>query len=686
MKVEIVNNKLLVEGKHIPFISGEVHYWRMNPIYWDKILDRVKELGLNIIASYIPWEFHEYSEDKFDFNGHTNPQRDLAKFLELVKIKGLYLIIRPGPYIYSEWKNAGVTDKSAKYHRLHPEAIKLSKSYIKEVSNIIQPFLISNGGCIIGCQADNEIDPFITSFEFQLGFDGTGGLFSEYIQEKYESIEELNKSWNSQYHDFKEVKGFLENRIENKYFWKRNKDSIKFIHWYVEKYAKWCIDEFKNNGIDVPFILNGYPWFETHDYKKLQTLVPLVGVDIYPANEYSARDGEHQSFYEILKVITSLTDFPFIMEFEAGIWHGFHYSTGILKSNHYRLSALTALMAGIKGWNWYMIVDRDNWYMSPINPKGMLRKELAGTFKNIIEIFKKINPSDMQKVTNIGLVIDNQQLNDFGTKNILRDIFYQTNLDYEMYDIRGNHDKKEILFYPGPDWLFSESQNKLLKYVEEGGILVLFQNYPRLDENLNEFNIFDIPLPDRITMKEDPNFPLRKFQINLGNKKASAWGSTFIYDDPPGEPIIAKEIANDNKGSEENDFLFTQPPNINHNIGFIKNIKKGKLVVLGVLPNSEIILSILEHFNIRVSIRANVESIQSSIFRNGDKYYVIVTNNGNEEKNVEIQLTDIQFSSNLKKVIDLVTGCECSYITKNESTSIICNIPRKDGTILELEK
>jgi hypothetical protein len=85
-------------------------------------------------------------------------------------------------------------------------------------------------------------------------------------------------------------------------------------------------------------------------------------------------------------------------------------------------------------------------------------------------------------------------------------------------------------------------------------------------------------------------------------------------------------------------------------------------------------------------IRTRAESIQSSIFINGDKYFVILTNNGNEEKNVEIELADLQLSSNLKKVIDLVTGSECPFITKNGFTRIICNIPRKDGTILELEK
>ncbi|GAG09412.1 unnamed protein product, partial [marine sediment metagenome] len=48
--VKVQDKKIVVNGKHIPLISGEVHYWRLNPDCWDKIIDRVKELGLEIIA------------------------------------------------------------------------------------------------------------------------------------------------------------------------------------------------------------------------------------------------------------------------------------------------------------------------------------------------------------------------------------------------------------------------------------------------------------------------------------------------------------------------------------------------------------------------------------------------------------------------------------------------------------
>ena len=526
MKIEIRNNQLLINGKHTHFISGEVHYWRMNPRLWGTILNKVRDLGLEIIASYVPWEFHEYKKGNLDFMGKTDPHRDLNGFLNLVKEKGLNLIIRPGPYIYSEWKNAGVTDESAKYHRMHPVAIKLAADYIKEVSEIIKPLLITNGGNIIAYQADNEIDPFINSFEYQLGLDGNGGLFTEFLEEKYESIDELNKLWQTKYEKFSQARVFLNYQINDKYLFKRYYDSREFINWYVKKYSRWCIHEYKKNGIDVPFILNGYPVFSVHNYYDLQQIAEITGIDIYPTNEFSNRKNEHQSVFESLKVMNAITDFPFIMEFESGIWHGWHYTVGTPKDNHYRMTALTALAAGIKGWNWYMIVDRDNWYMSPINPKGLERRELYGAFKNIIETFKDFNPSESIKVTSTGLTCDHNHIPELlEMDNSIRNVFYNSNIDYEFFDIESGKNYKPILFYSGSQWLRESAQHKLLEYVENGGILVFFQNFPRLNELLNKFNIFDIPDPDRITSNEDiESNPVKKFEINLDKFSCKVWG------------------------------------------------------------------------------------------------------------------------------------------------------------------
>ena len=71
-KVEIRNQKIFVGKKEVPLISGEIHYWRLNPHAWREALKRTKEMGLEIISTYVPWDFHEYKRGHFDFTGKTD--------------------------------------------------------------------------------------------------------------------------------------------------------------------------------------------------------------------------------------------------------------------------------------------------------------------------------------------------------------------------------------------------------------------------------------------------------------------------------------------------------------------------------------------------------------------------------------------------------------------------------------
>ena len=72
-------------GKPHFMISGEIHYFRLNANLWGKHLKLLKESGANTASTYIPWDWHEYEEGKFDFSGKTDPSKNLIKFIELCK-------------------------------------------------------------------------------------------------------------------------------------------------------------------------------------------------------------------------------------------------------------------------------------------------------------------------------------------------------------------------------------------------------------------------------------------------------------------------------------------------------------------------------------------------------------------------------------------------------------------------
>lgn len=102
--------ELRIDGTPFFIHSAAFHYYRIPRDQWSFLLDRYRDLGINTIDIYIPWNWHEPSEGNFDFDGHSNPRRDLRALLQMIAAKGFKLIARPGPQILNEWKNGGYPD------------------------------------------------------------------------------------------------------------------------------------------------------------------------------------------------------------------------------------------------------------------------------------------------------------------------------------------------------------------------------------------------------------------------------------------------------------------------------------------------------------------------------------------------------------------------------------------------
>ena len=102
--------ELRVDGRPFFVHAAEFSYYRVPPDLWSHSLDRFHELGINTIDLRIPWNWHEIREGEYDFDGHTNPRRDLRGLLKMISEKGFYLIARPSPAMSDDWKNDGLPD------------------------------------------------------------------------------------------------------------------------------------------------------------------------------------------------------------------------------------------------------------------------------------------------------------------------------------------------------------------------------------------------------------------------------------------------------------------------------------------------------------------------------------------------------------------------------------------------
>src|ERR1700726_963764 len=99
--------ELRVDG--VPFFvhAAQFDYFRIPADLWFRSLERYRELGINTIDLRIPWNWHELRDGEFDFDGHTNPRRNLRGLLQLIAEVHLKIVARPGPPIGDHWRNAG---------------------------------------------------------------------------------------------------------------------------------------------------------------------------------------------------------------------------------------------------------------------------------------------------------------------------------------------------------------------------------------------------------------------------------------------------------------------------------------------------------------------------------------------------------------------------------------------------
>ncbi len=662
--------------RNMNLLSGEVHYWRLNPDCWEKIIDSVKDLGLNIISTYVPWEYHELKKGQLDFEGKTTRQRDLVGFIKLLQKKKMWLIIRPGPYLYTEWKNKGIPSYMVKYHRNHPEFKRISSKYIRQICKTIRPFLVTNGGNIIMVQADNEIDIWSKFYEDDMGFLKKSGIFQEFLKKKYKNIEALNSVWRTNYKSFSEAKPVTQNIMDDFYYRKRYIDFCEFRHYYGIEFAKWVVKQYRDCKINVPIYLNAYPWVDVQHYKEFADIADVFGVDIYPVKEFRGFPDEQRRTMNTIRYIRTFSNFSYIAEFESGVWHGAHYHIGIPTPNHYRLICFSMLQAGVMGWNWYMLVNRDNWYMCPINEWGRKRLDLFGVFKNIVDIYKEMEPSKCQKLTEVSATFEILQspLEFAKTDDPVLGALYQADIEYEFFDLDTGSIKKPILFYANKQFLPSSCQKRLVEYVESGGTLVLFQEFPRMDENFKPLNKLGILEPEGI-LEEHP------VEVCIDNKKCKTVSSLFMYNKVPGKEISAKIFVSPELIYEEDIAFENLVIGKEYTIGYIQKVKKGAIVVLGIKPSPEVVKLVLEYFNIPVYSNSQTPGITSSIFKKDKKYFLIVTNNSDESKHARIILDRNLFSGKPWNVKDLVTGEESKLKSMDE---IVVYVPQKDGKVLEI--
>lgn len=101
------DSTLELDGRPVFFWGAAFFYERLPASTWRASMLELRQLGVTTLDLYVPWNWHELADGEFDFDGHTNPRRNLREVLRLGRELGFTFIVRPGPVIRNEWRNGG---------------------------------------------------------------------------------------------------------------------------------------------------------------------------------------------------------------------------------------------------------------------------------------------------------------------------------------------------------------------------------------------------------------------------------------------------------------------------------------------------------------------------------------------------------------------------------------------------
>ncbi len=105
-KITVTNRMLLKDKKPWLPVMAEFHYSRFDAYSWEEELQKLKDGGVDIVASYVFWIHHEEDKGSFDFSGNRN----IRRFIELCHETGLEFCLRIGPWAHGECRNGGFPD------------------------------------------------------------------------------------------------------------------------------------------------------------------------------------------------------------------------------------------------------------------------------------------------------------------------------------------------------------------------------------------------------------------------------------------------------------------------------------------------------------------------------------------------------------------------------------------------
>ncbi len=559
--LKVANNKLIIgKEEYYPF-SAEMHYVRVNKRYWSICFERIRKAGFRIISTCVPWNLHEPMVGDFDFMGVTDHTKDLVVFLELAREFGFKVILHPGPFIDSDWRNGGYPDflygnpeilakdssgepvkistgeageragRKEVFSPLHPRFLTHVKRYLSALSDIIKNYVYPKGPVIMvkldngllpfqpGRSPDN-LDPFNQDYNEYL----INTLFPEYLKERYKEIKKLNQLYGERYRDFKDVNPPTELKISKpqnlvKYFdWIGFKESVssqyilklKELYHSFEVASLFSTDLFLSKDFSLPF-----------NWQALESDDLFAGISLFELTDY-VEMVRHLRYFATCGKFSWSSQFPVGSRADLPKDAEKYFP---IPPRKVKFLLITSLASGIKGFNHYMFVERDHWYDAPLANDGTIRPSFD-LIKKFNELSVKIELETLRPFPRVGLAnyrpylwfdylssrSQTKSSEHFPSllfllskthKGLSQDLI-NLKLDYGIPDLWSEESLKSfpVLLVPSAEFMDERTQQLLINLAKGGTNLILFGLLPRFDLKMKQCKLLSSSL--RIQTKASP--------------------------------------------------------------------------------------------------------------------------------------------------------------------------------------
>ncbi len=520
---------LIGREEYAPY-AAELHYFRIQKRYWSICFERIRKAGFKIISTIVPWNLHEDDSREFDFSGFSDPKRDLIVFLELVREFGFKLILRPGPWVSSEYYLNGQPKFLEKYPEIfartkdgemirstnradvaacyfpsigNPRYLSFVRHYLNGLTEIIKNYVYPRGPLFL-LELDYEnyfgghFEPHLSDYNEHV----VKVVYPEWLLDRYGDIKNLNKVYSSKYKDFQDVVPPTEFSFSNLKGKAAVFDWFRFKEHLLDVYLGELREMYKTFSCE-PMFLKALSFKNGMHSSLSNCRLPVEGCMSCASLSWDLSTSENLGRVRHLRTVSA---FPYSAELPVGNW-----SYNPERSKEYypigadatRYMITIGLAGGLKGFTCSMFAERDHWYGAALGEDGTIQEsyELLKTFTTNAQTH---DISSFEPTSRVGLttykpyVWESLYGDNAAEVNLPRYLATETmpklgkDLDMLKYDFAipdlsspGAIEMCDTLIIPVSDVMDENEQNFIVELAKKGKNIILVGTLPQYDTSMH---------------------------------------------------------------------------------------------------------------------------------------------------------------------------------------------------------